>query len=145
MAKSQIEDFTQNTELAMQVSSVGTNWFRQVAGHNFKQGRASLAELFNVNRKIADTFGNQASALCEHSMSLAEETLSNTLDCGVKLLALKGPQELVQVQTDFVSRQAQTIVDQTKELNERFMKGAESLASSLTESNRRSVKVASVP
>jgi hypothetical protein len=141
MVKSQIE-FTQNPEPAMQVASVGINRFRQVAEQNFKHGAESLGELFNVNRKIVDTFGNHASAICDYSVSLAEETLSNTLACGVKLLGLREPQELVQVHTDFVSRQAQAIADQTKELNERLMKGADALASSLTESTRRPAKAA---
>lgn len=141
MAKSQMES-TQNTQLAMQAANVGINWFRQVAEHSLKQGRETLEELFQVNRRMIDTFGGQTSALCEHSMSLAEETLSNTLDCSAKLLRLKEPQEFTQVQTDFVSRQAQAIADQSRELNENFMKGAEGLASSLTESARRQTKAA---
>ncbi len=125
MARSEME-FTQNTEPAVQFASVGISWFRQIAERNLKQGRESLEELFKVNRKMADAFGDQASAFCNHSMSLAEQTLSNTFDCGISVLRLKEPQELAQVQTDFVSRQAQAFADQTKQLNQRFTKGAES-------------------
>jgi hypothetical protein len=57
---------------------------------------------------------NQASAFREQSMSLAEETIANTLDCGVKLLRLREPQELTQIHTDFWSRQTQAIADRAK-------------------------------
>jgi hypothetical protein len=71
------------------------NWLRQIAEQNLKQNRASVTELAKMTRKVVDDFGNQASAICEHSVSLAEETLSDTLDCGFKLAHARGPQELV--------------------------------------------------
>ena len=118
------------------------NWFRQITEHNLKQSRAAMEELVRMTRRMADGFGNPASAICEHSISLAEETLSNTFDCGFKLVRLSEPQELAQLQTEFVSRQAQTIAEQTKELNERFVKGAEELANTTAESVRRQSKAA---
>jgi hypothetical protein len=127
-------ELTQNTESAMQVAS----WFRQIAERNFNQGRESLQELANANRKIVDAFGDQISAFCNQSISLAEETLSNTFDCGVRLMRLKEPQELAQAQTDFVT----AFADRTSELSQRITKGAEALASSLNESAERKSKAA---
>jgi hypothetical protein len=40
-------------------------------------------------------------------MLAAEETLSNTFDFLHKLVRMKDPQELAQLQSEFVSRQAQ--------------------------------------
>jgi hypothetical protein len=57
-------------------------------------------------------------------------------------VGLREPQELAQIQTDFLSRQAQAIADQTKEFNERFVKGAEQLANAAAESARRRSKAA---
>ncbi len=142
MAKHPTEFTQQSTELALQTATVGMNWFRQIAEHNLKQSRASMEELVRMARRIADDFGNHASAICEHSMSLAEETISNTFDCGFKLARLREPQELAQLQTDFVSRQAQAIAEQTKELNERFVKGAIELANTTAETVRRQSKAA---
>jgi hypothetical protein len=133
MTRSDME-LTQNTESAMQVAS----WFRQIAERNFNQGRESLQELANANRKIVDAFGDQISAFCNQSISLAEETLSNTFDCGVRLMRLKEPQELAQAQTDFVT----AFADRTSELSQRITKGAEALASSLNESAERKSKAA---
>jgi hypothetical protein len=91
---------------------------------------------------MIDDFGNHGSAICEHSMSNAEETMSNTFDCGFKMLRVREPQELVLVQTGFVSRQAQLIADQTKELSEKWTKSAEHLANTVAESARRQSKAA---
>jgi hypothetical protein len=83
-----VEFTQQNTELAMQAANVSMNWFRQIAEQNLKQSKASLEELLGLTRRMAADFGSQASAMCEHSMSLAEKTVSNTLDCGFKLARL---------------------------------------------------------
>jgi len=52
-----------------------------------------VEEIGKVTRSMVDDFGNQASAICEHSMSLAEETMSNTFDCGFKMLRVRELQE----------------------------------------------------
>jgi len=41
---------------------------------------------------------------------------------------MKEPQELAQIQSEFVSRQAQLLGDQTKELGQRIMQGAHDAA-----------------
>jgi hypothetical protein len=137
MAKHPTEIIQQNTERAMEAADVSLHWFRQATEQNFKQSKAAVEELIELTRRMTGEIGIQASAFCVHSMSLAEETLSNTFDCGSKLLRLRDLQELARVQTDLVSRQAQAIADQTKELNERFAKGAEVLENTFTESRRR--------
>ena len=114
-------EFTQqSTELAMQAAEANMNLFRQIAEQNLKQTRA----------------------FCEHSMSLAERTVANTLDCGFKMARLREPQELVQIQTDFLSRQAQACADQARELNERLVKEAEELTNAFVDATRRQSKAA---
>lgn len=141
MTKSE-KEFTTITEPTMQVASVGIEWFRQIAEHNISKGKVSLEELFKAHRMVVDAYGNQAAAIYSQSMSLANETVSNTIDCGVRLLRLREPQELAEVQSDFVSRQAQAFVNQSKELNQRFTRGAEALASSPAKSVGRPAKAA---
>jgi len=86
-------------------------------------------------RQIAEQDLKQSRAIFEHSMSLAERTVSNTLDCGFKMARLREPQEFVQVQTDFLSRQAQACADQAKELNERLVKEAEELTNAFVDAH----------
>jgi hypothetical protein len=122
--------------------NLGMDWFRQLAEHNLKQSRASLEEFLGFTRKMVDDFGNQASAICEHSMSLSEETISNAFDYGARLVRVREPLELPQVQIDLVSRQAQAIADQTKELNQKLVKAAEDLANTAAETARKHSKAA---
>lgn len=122
--------------------NLGMDWFRQIAEHNLRQGRTSLEEFLGFTRKMVDDFGSQASAICEHSMSLSEETISNAFDYGAKLVRVREPLELPQVQIDLVSRQAQAIADQTKELNQKLVKAAEELANTAAETARRHSKAA---
>ena len=126
-----------NTELATEATDVSLNWFRPIAEQNLKQSCGSLHELFNVTRRMIGQLDDQASAFCEHSISLAEETIANTFECSIKLLRLREPQELAEIQTDFLSRQAQAIANHTKELNDRFVKGAEQLANTAANSARK--------
>jgi hypothetical protein len=84
---------------------------------------------------MIDDIGSQTAAICDHSISLVEGTISNTFDCGFKLMRVKEPQELARAQFDFVSHQVQAIADRTKEFNERFV-----LASKAAELARRQSK-----
>ena len=72
-------------------------------------------------------------AVREHSMLFAEETLSNTFDSAHKLVRMREHQEFAQIQTEFVSRQAQVLGDQTKELGERIMQGVDDAAKTALE------------
>lgn len=69
-----------NAELATEATDVSLNWFRPIAEQNLKQSCGSLQELLKVTRRMIGEFDNQASAFCEHSISLAEETIANTFE-----------------------------------------------------------------
>jgi hypothetical protein len=62
-------------------------------------------------------------------ISLTEETITNTLDLGHKLVRLREPQEIAQFQSEFLSRQTQAVADRTKQLGQACLKGAEELGS----------------
>jgi hypothetical protein len=116
------------TEFTQQGANLGVNWVRELAEQNLDQSKVVLEGLFKVTRKMVEEFDDQAAAIREHSAALTEKTLSNTFDFGRKLARLKEPQELVELQSEFVSRQSQAIADQTKEFGQRIKKGTEKLA-----------------
>jgi hypothetical protein len=58
------------------------------------------------------------------SMVAAEATLSNTFDFLHRVARMKDPHELAQIQSEFVSRQAQVLGDQTTEFGRTIMQGA---------------------
>ena len=117
MARSTMDFAQQNTERA-------TDWMRAIAEQNLNQSRAAFEGLLSVARNAVRDVDQQTAAICEHSMTFAEETLSNTFDFAHRLMLMKEPQELAQIQSEFVSRQAQLLGDQTKELGQRIMQGA---------------------
>ena len=126
MARSTMDFAQQNTERA-------TDWMRAIAEQNLHQSRAAFDGLLTVARNAVRDVDKQTAAICEHSMSVAEEMFSNTFDFAQKLVRMKEPQELAQIQSEFVSRQAQLLGDQTKELGQRIMQGAHDAAKTTRE------------
>jgi hypothetical protein len=129
MAKGPSDFAQQNTERAMQATNYGMNWMREIAEHNLTQSKAALEGVLMMTRKAADGIEEQTSALREHALLLARETLGNAFDFAHKALRMKDPSELAQLQSEFVSRQAQVLGDQTKELGQSIMRGANEMAS----------------
>jgi len=126
MARSTMDFAQPNTERA-------TDWMRAIAEQNLNQSKAAFEGLLTVARKAVRDVDQQTAAICEHSMTFAEETLSNTFDFAHKLMHMKEPQELAQIQSEFVSRQAQLLGDQTKELGQAIMQGAHEAAKTVRE------------
>jgi hypothetical protein len=74
-------------------------------------------------------------------MQFAEETLSNTFDFAHKLVRMKEPQGFAQIQTEFVSRQAQVLGDQIKELGERIVQGVDEAAQGVDDAAKTALEV----
>jgi hypothetical protein len=89
--------------------------------------KASAETLVIATHKAVYALDQQTSAVLGRSMLAAEET-SNTFDFLHKLVRMKDPQELAQLQSEFISRQAQVLADQTKEFGQTLMQGTSELA-----------------
>jgi hypothetical protein len=129
MARDTMNFAQQNTEHAVQA----TNWMRAIAEQNLNQSKAAFEGLLTIARNAVRGVDHQAAAIREHSMLFAEETLTNTFDFAHKLVRMREPQEFAQIQTEFVSRQAQVLGGQTKELGERIMQGVDDAAKTALE------------
>ena len=57
-------------------------------------------------------------------LSLTEATLANSFEFA-QIVQARGPQELLQLESEFISRQAQLITEQSKRLSESAMQGAQ--------------------
>jgi len=138
MAKSTMDFAQQNTERAVQA----TNWVLAIAEQNLNQSKAAFEGLLTIARNAVPSVHRQSSAICEHSIAAAEQTLSNAFDFAHKVIRIREPQELVQIHSDFVSRQAQVLGEQTKELGQRMMEGVQkiekAIETEMAESRRRS-------
>jgi hypothetical protein len=128
MAKGPSRFAGQNSEEAMQVTNYGMNWMREIAEQNLNQSRVLLEGLLTITRKAIDDIDHQSSEFRHRSMLLAEETLSNAFDFAHKAVRAREPQEIAQLQSEFASRQAQTIIDQGKELGQSIMQKTNEMA-----------------
>ena len=122
MAKTSIPE--QNAERAMQAANFGMDWMRQMTDEFLNQSRVMFEGFFSTVQKTADSFEQQASEVRHRSMTLATEALSNAFDFAHKVSRAKDPQELVQLQSEFVSQQAQAVAEQSKLLGESISRGA---------------------
>jgi hypothetical protein len=133
MAKGTTDFARQSTEQAVQA----TNWVREIAEQNLNQSKAALEGFLTIARNAARSIDRQSSAICEHSIAVAEQMLSDAFVCARKVIHVREPQELAQIQTDFVSRQAQVL-----KLGQKMMQGAQDAATATdegtAESRRRS-------
>jgi hypothetical protein len=104
MTRNTMDFAQQNTERAVQA----TDWMRAIAEQNLKQSKAAFEDLLTIARNAVRGVDQQA-AFMHDSMLFAEETLENTFNFAHKLVRMKEPQEFAQIQTEFVSRQAQVL------------------------------------
>ena len=116
MARNPTDFAHQNAERAVQATNYGMNWMREIAEQNLNQGKAAVESFLTITRKAIDGLDQQASAIRERSMALADETFQNTFDFAQKVVRLREPQELAQLQSEFISRQALLFGDLSREL-----------------------------
>jgi hypothetical protein len=128
MARDSTEFAQQSGERAMQAATFGMTWAREFTEESFNQGKHAMDSFLRVSRKMAEDFENQACAMREQATALTEQTLTNTMEFGQKLARAKEPQELAQCQSEFMTRQAQTIADQTKVFGQKMQQAAQEFA-----------------
>jgi hypothetical protein len=100
------------------------DWIRQATQESLTQTAAMFDRFVDTVRTTADNFDQQASALRERSLSMAKETFTNSMDFAHRAINAREPQELLQLQSEFVSRQAQALAEQSKLFGERIAEGA---------------------
>ena len=128
MAKRATDFAQQNTERAMEMTVYGMDWIRELTERNLDQTKAAVESLLTITRKAVDDADRQASVIRERSLSLAHETFANAFEFVHQALHVREPQQLVQLQSEFVSRQAQALGDQAKELGQAMVQGTNDLA-----------------
>jgi hypothetical protein len=124
MVRSATEFAERNTERALHATTYSLDWVRDIAEHYLHQSKAATKTLLVLTRKTGDALEEQGCAMRERSMAAMEESISNAFEFLQKLARVKDPHELVHIQSEFVSRQAQVLGDQTKEFGQNIMKGA---------------------
>jgi hypothetical protein len=100
------------------------NWMRTMAEQSLSLSKAAFEGYLTTARKTADSMHHQVSEIREQSISLASEALSNAFDFADRVVRVKAPQEILRLQSEFLSRQVQTLTDRTNELRQIIAQGA---------------------
>jgi hypothetical protein len=109
---------------------------RAIAEQNLNQSKAAFEGLLTIARNAVSGVDQQA-AFIRDSMLFAEETLENTFDFAHKLVRMKEPQELSQIQTEFVRRQAQVLAGSGERIMQEVNGVAKTTLEGTAESSRR--------
>jgi hypothetical protein len=141
MAKSTTRDFVdQNTQRVMTGTDHAMDWMRGVAEQSLSLSKAAFEGFLTSASKTTGTIDHQASGIRERSISLAVEALANTYDFAQRVVRAREPQEFLQLQGEFLSRQMNILADQTKELGQIMVQGANSTQRAATEHMRRAAE-----
>ena len=127
----------QSAERAMDSASFGLRWAREFAEQTLSQSKVALDGFLKASNKMAKDFESQSSAIREHTTALAEKALSNSVDFGQKCLRAKEPDELVQLQTEFMSQQAQMFAEQTRELGQQIQSATQTSYNTVADAARK--------
>jgi hypothetical protein len=120
MAKGPTTKFPeQSAQSAMQVQ----DWLREMIEQSLEQSRSVLDGFLVTTSNAVAGIDQQASEIRGRSMSLAQETLSNTFDFAHKLVHARQMSDLLNLQSEFFSRQAQVVAAQSKEIGESTARG----------------------
>lgn len=124
MAKARTpHDFAAAAERAMETGNEGMEWFRAIAEQSLNLSKAALDGYIATARKTADTMNNQATEIRERSLSLANEAMSNTFEFANRVMHVRDPQEVLRLQSEFLSRQVQTLSEKANELGQLVAQG----------------------
>jgi hypothetical protein len=127
----------QNAERMIESANVGLTWTREFAEQTLNHSKAALDGFLKASNKIAKTFEDQSSAIREQTTVLTEKALANSVDFGQKFLRAKEPDELVRLQTEFMSQQAQIFAEQTKELGQKIQNATQTAYNTLADAARK--------
>jgi hypothetical protein len=127
----------QSAERAMDSANFGLRWAREFAEQTLSQSKVALDGFLKASNKMANDFESQSSAIREHTTALAEKALSNSVDFGQKCLRAKEPDELVQLQTEFMSQQAQMFAEQTRELGQQIQSATQTSYNTVADAARK--------
>ena len=92
----------------------GIDWVRQVTEERFEQTASVLDRFISGFGRAADTFDRHAAEVQGRSLLIVRETLTNSMAFAQQAMHVRQPQELFQLESEFVSKQAQTLAKHSR-------------------------------
>jgi len=140
VARNQSDFAKENTERVMDAASSGASWMAQLTEYNLRHGMAAMEGVLTIVRRAADGLGQQASAIREQSISVAEEAIENSAEFGNRIVHLKDPLEWMQAHSEFLSKQARIFADSNRKLGETLMQESSELANAAVRQTREAAR-----
>ena len=98
---------------------------RQFAEQSVEQAKKAVDGFLTAAHKTVSMVEGQAQAaqsgarsMTDKAMGFAEQNIANSFDFAQKLVRAKDPQEVMQLQAEFVKGQIQRLTEQARELGE---------------------------
>ena len=107
------------TDMSRQLNdqtNYGMDWFRHWAEQGLDQSKMVLEGFMMAARNSVDTIDQNVSDIRKRSLAMAGDSVANSFDFAQRVMSAREPQEVLQIQSEFIGRQAQTLADQAKEL-----------------------------
>ncbi|PLX36096.1 MAG: phasin [Hyphomicrobiales bacterium] len=113
---------------------------REFAETSVDKARSAFDEFMASAQKAASTVEESTTAmqsgavdLSRKAMSFAEENVANSFDFAQKMIRARDPQEILQLQTEFLRSQMTALGEQTRAMGEAATKTASDAAKSASE------------
>ena len=138
------QDFAkENIDRMTNAAGSGANWMAQFTDFNLRQSMAALDGMLTMVRHATAGFGHQAAMMREHAVAIAEQAVENTSEFSNRMVHLKDPLEWAQVQSEYLSRQAQVFAEGNRKLGEALMREQSAMAGEAMEQGRAQARRAS--
>jgi hypothetical protein len=141
MVKSSISK--QRAEEAMHMANNGMDWVRQVTEEGLEQTVSMLDRFISGVGRAADAFDRQSAEVRDRSLLIARETLTNSMEFVHQAMHVRQPQELFQVQSEFVSKQAQTLAEHSRQFGQSIAQGVHQIGKVTSDGLRDASRTAS--
>jgi len=133
----------ENFDRMSNAAGSGANWMAHFSDFNMRQSMAALDGMLTMMRHAAAGFGHQAAMIREHAVALAEHAVENTSEFSNRMVHLKDPLEWAQIQSEYLSRQAQVFAEGNRKLGEALMRDQNAMAHEVAEQGRAQARRAS--
>ena len=141
MVKSTIHK--QNTEEARQMTNIGMDWARHVTEENIERTASMLDRTITTLGRAADFFDKQASEVRDRSLLMVKETIANSMEFAHRAMHVRDPQELLQLQNEFLSKQAQTLAEHSRHFAQSIAQGVHQIGNVTSQGLREASRTAS--
>ena len=133
----------QQREQAMHMANNGMDWVRHVTEESLEQTASMLDRFISGAGRAADAFDRQAAEIRDRSLLIARETLTNSMEFAQQAMHVRQPQELFQLQSEFVSKQAQTFAEHSRHFGQSIAQGVHQIGKVASDGLREASRTAS--